>query len=505
MNNMGGITFNEDNSHFYMTRDSKSMDEEGMEKLVEQYAGSQVCEIMFNVNAMRTSYESKVWDKIWDGYNPDEGVNQLLFKGLPEDRQQFKSWVHNAWKVSRNGFNIYQKWIELSRIYGISPWISMRMNDVHNVDDESLFIHSDYWKEHPELRRVDYRFNELTDRAFDYGKKEVRDHHFKLIEEIAELYDMDGLELDWMRHGYHFRPGFEGEGINILTGFMTEVRHLLDKWESKRGHGIKLGVRVPSRPQTSLGLGMDAVTWAREGLIDMLVVTPFWETIETDMPMELWKQLLHGSNVILAAGLEILMRPYPESELRICNSLETVRGAAISLLDRGADRIYLFNYMDYGDIEESMPKEEKIDNYPALFKEIGSIDTMLGKPRIHVLTYPDTWAPGETKATALPAVCEEGKYYEFRIHIGPKPEKAQVNVIFGMNSDIPVEAGTCEVRLNGMKCLYSGRIELDSPKPAENVYSFTVCDEAAHGGYNLVEILPGKSLEIKWLEISIKY
>src|SRR6185312_12509062 len=100
---------------------------------------------------------------------------------------------------------------------------------------------------------------------------------------------------------YHFRPGRESEGALILTQFTAEVRQLLNEWEEKRGHAIRLGARVPSQPQTALGLGMDAVTWATQGLLDMLVITPFLYA-ETDLPIELWKQLLRGTRVTLAAG-----------------------------------------------------------------------------------------------------------------------------------------------------------------------------------------------------------
>ena len=187
----------------------------------------------------------------------------------------------------------------------------------------------------------------VPNRLFDYGRAEIRKYNMKLIRELAEKYDFDGLELDWMRFGFHFRPGYESEGVIILNEFTKKVRQLLDEWEQKRGHKICLGARVPSRPHTSIGLGMDAITWAREKWIDMLVLTPFFRTIETDMPIEIWKRLLEDTEVALATGLEVLIQSYLGcSSGNQTNSLETVRGASASMLDRGADRICLFNYMD---------------------------------------------------------------------------------------------------------------------------------------------------------------
>ena len=66
---------------------------------------------------------------------------------------------------------------------------------------------------------------------------------------------------------------------------MRDVRKLVADAAAKRGHPIRLGVRVPSRPEVAAGLGLDAVAWAKEGLIDLLVVTPRWATLEFDMPI----------------------------------------------------------------------------------------------------------------------------------------------------------------------------------------------------------------------------
>jgi hypothetical protein len=74
-----------------------------------------------------------------------------------------------------------------------------------------------------------------------------------------------------------------------------------------------------------MGLGYDVVNWARRELIDLLVVTPFWASAETDMPIELWRKILNGTSVLIAAGLEVLLRAYPESKQFQTNSLAACR------------------------------------------------------------------------------------------------------------------------------------------------------------------------------------
>ena len=496
----GGLSLNEDNSHYFFTRAGERLDAETVASWVDQYAGTQVRELMLSVNSMRTSYASEAWDPIWRGYDPAAGDDQPLFASTaPAARAGARKWVHTAWQLHRDGIDVYRLWIERARRHGIAPWLSMRMNDVHNVDDERSYMHSEFWRRNPQFRRVPYRFDRSVDRAFDYGRPEVREHHFRLIEELAARYDFDGLELDWMRFGFHFRPGHEREGIEILTTFTARVRQLLDGWEKRRGHRIRLGARVPSRPQTALGLGYDPVAWAKRKLIDMLVVTPFWASAETDMPIELWKELLRGTPVVLAAGLEVLLRTHPESKLFQMNTLETVRGAAASLLDRGADRIYLFNYMD------SQTAMADLENYPRLLREAGRAETLAGKSRRHVITFADTWAPGEPSAFPLPARIAAGRWHAFRVATGPVPASGKIAALLGAEKMTAADMAAADLRLNGERLSPIGPVELPRPRPDSPVFGFEIPPRALRRGYNLLEFHPERDCEIGWVEIAIQH
>ncbi|HMV83978.1 MAG TPA: hypothetical protein PLD20_09780 [Blastocatellia bacterium] len=494
----GGLCLNEDNSHYFSSRAGQKLDAETVASWVDQYAKTQVRELMLCTNCMRTSYDSKVWDPIWKGYDPNGADDQPLLASTPAAaRAGARNWIHTAWQLHRDGIDPYKLWIERARRHGISPWISMRMNDVHNVDDTRSYIHGEFWREHPQYWRVPYRLGPSADRAFDYGRSEVREHHFKLIRELVERYDFDGLELDWMRFGYHFKPGHEREGLTLLTDFTAEVRRLLNAWEKKRGHRIRLGARVPSRPQTALGLGYDVAAWARRRLIDMLVVTPFWASIETDMPIEVWKELLRGTSVTLAAGLEVLIRTHPESKQFQKNTLETVRGAAASLLDRGADRVYLFNYMD------SQTAMADLENYPVLLREAGSTETLAGKSRRHVLTFADTWAPGEPRAVPLPAQCTAGGWRAFRLATGPAPVAGNVRVLLGVEGISEADLAQSEFRVNGETCEFKGAVELKAPQPEAPVFAYSIPPALLQRGYNVIEIAPKRDCRIVWVEISI--
>lgn len=490
-----GLCMNEDNSHWFASRAGKPVSGRTADEWVDQYAGTQVRELILCPNCMRTSFDSAVWDPIWRGYDPDGPDDQpLLASTAPAGRAGARRWIHTAWAYREAGIDVYRRWIDRARALGLSPWISMRMNDVHCVDDEACYIHGELWRSRPDLRRVGYRFAGWTDRAFDFGRSEVRAHHMALIRELAERYDFDGLELDWMRFGFHFRPGFETEGATLLTEFTAEVRRHLDGWQERRGHRIALSARVPSRPQTALELGMDGAGWARAGLLDMLVVTPFWASAETDMPLETWKRLLDGTGTLLAAGLEVLIRSDPKMK-PLFNSLETVRGAAASFLDRGADRVYLFNYMD------SETAMEGLEDYPALLREAGSLPTLEGKPRRHVVAFADTWAPGEPRARLLPARLAPGEWGEFRLHVGPAPMRGGVRAVLCPERAWGGEPP--EVRLDGTLCRPLGPVDLPMPRPDLPAFGWEAPAGALKRGHNLVEVKAASETVLRWVEIGV--
>jgi hypothetical protein len=201
-----------------------------------------------------------------------------------------------------------------------------------------------------------------------------------------------------------------------------------------------------------LGLGINAVGWAKEGLIDVLVVTPRWATLEFDMPLERWRETLRTANVTLAGGLEILYRPCPGGPAAPVTP-ELAKGAAISVLSRGADAVYLFNYF-----QDSDPHAQwSLPVYKSTLKAMGSLDALLKEPRAVGITYRDITAPGETYTAPLPA---QGKDLVFSVRVGPVPNgdwHCELLVDFAPLPDSPftmpavaVNGKPCEVRHDEM-------------------------------------------------------
>jgi hypothetical protein len=495
------MAVNEDNSHFYGHHPAQDMNAGGVERWVSHYGGTQVGEIMLCPNSQRSSVASSVRQSNWDGFDPESGNDQPFFGGIPDRpmwengptaRALMRHWVENALSLHRQGIDLYAFTIPRFRALGISPWISMRMNDVHYVDQPTHPIHDRFWREHPEFRRCPDT-DPYNGQCLDYGIPEVRDYQMAYLQEIVGRYDLDGLELDWMRNPFHFRPGFEEMGLETLTAFVRDVRALVARRAVDLGHPVKLGVRVPSRPQTARLLGLDAPRWAREGLVDKLVVTPFLFT-EFDVPVELWKQLCAGTGVTVATGIEVTLRPY-EGAAALANNLESLRGVASGLLARGADQIYLFNFMD------RTPTEGSEAAYRRALGEIGDLRSMDGLSRRHVVTVPDTFGPGEPRAAPLPASLEPGRRTEFRVHAGPamrSGQRAEVRVC------LRPDPGGHTVTVNGARC---GSPRAVAPPPGWKApdTAFVVPPGVLHQGMNAVSV--GTASEgrtrLEWVEVAI--
>jgi hypothetical protein len=334
------------------------------------------------------------------------------------------------------------------------------MNDCHYNHILDHPFHGSFWKKNPQLCRENcsgYFAN-----CLDYANQEVRDYYMALVIETLDRYDIDGLELDFMREPYLFSAGKEAEGAPILTGWMREVRRLVADAAAKRGHPIRLGVRVPSRLETTLTMGLDAVTWAKEGLIDLLVVTPRWATLEFNMPIRQWRRMLGTSEVTFAGGLEIRYQPYPGGPASLVTP-ELATGAAVSVLSQGADAVYLFNFFQDPALGRPLPV------YQRTLKAMASLDSLLKQPRSIGVTYRDITAPGEEYQAPLPAT---GRQIVFPIRLGPIPDSRWLcDLLMGIKSSQDTSTPVPWVWVNGEACQVRSD---DTTKDGSRLISFRV-------------------------------
>lgn len=409
---LSGLIQNEDCTNFFYFQDFPPGEAGAIvDAYVDVLAEAGVTVLMCNTNARRTNYHSKVWEAFWDGYDPKGPDDQKFLAAVPpKSRPLYRKLIGNMLEVHRQGVDYPQRVIARCRARNIAPWISLRMNDVHENNNLDHPFHSNLWRQSQFFRQGHPGYYA---RALDYTHPEVRAHYQALVAETLERYDVDGLELDFLREPYLFSAGREKAGQAILIEWLRGVRRLADEAAKRRGHPVRLGVRVPSCPETAIGLGLDAPTWAREGLVDLVVAAPRWSTLEYAMPLDKWRNLL-GDEVTLAGGLEVNYRPTPQAAARAVTP-EEAHGAAMAVLSGGADVVYLFNYFQHGHPQWQPPL------YQRALRAMSSLERLRELPRRHAVTFRDVVLPGEKYRAPLPA---SGKELSFVVPLGPSPTSA---------------------------------------------------------------------------------
>ncbi|NLP08854.1 hypothetical protein GX408_00515 [bacterium] len=484
-----GLLYNYDSTELFFSTPPEHMNARVVDDQIDLFAQAGVTVLMCNVNAQRTNYASDCFDSFWTGHDPQAGDDQPFLQDMaPQSRAGYRNMISSMRTLHEQGVDYPAHVIARCRHHGISPWISLRMNDTHNNNEVRHPIHSTFWKEHPEYWRVQGRRIDYYDRTLDYSHHAVRDRFWRLIEEVLQRYDMDGLELDFMREPYLFKPGHEQEGGKILTVWLQEVRKLVKQTAGRRGHAIKMGVRVPADPVTAQNLGLDAVHWAEQGLVDLIVVTPRWATIDTQMPLMQWKRMLAAYPVTLAGGLEIREQAYPDGPARIALP-QTAIGAALGVLSSGADVVYLFNYFS--------TLTRTIDYWPQktwlqTLRALSSIDTLASLPRRHLLTFHDVFAPGEATDYPLPA---KGPRLFFRVITGPKPVGRPVQAVVELAPLAGETVAAPALAVNSAVCDLQGR--------EQNVFTYSVAQSALQDQVQVVEIADVLSNPIQVVHVEI--
>ena len=106
---------------------------------------------------------------------------------------------------------------------------------------------------------------------WNFSFQGVRDLKLDVVREVAEMYDFDGINIDFARIPVLF-PQEQWLHRDILTGFMRDIRTTLLGIGEKRGRPLLLAARIPEDLIGCHFDGMDVETWVRDFLVDILVV-----------------------------------------------------------------------------------------------------------------------------------------------------------------------------------------------------------------------------------------
>lgn len=493
------IQFNEDFENFMAFHDPDEMNEPGLRKQVDAYFQSQISTIYFCVNAQRAYYDSKAFDPAWKGVEKHSDGRyyhrgeEVLDKPLPT----LSNTIH-AKALHEAVGNPFQIRIDQCRRNGGKGCLSMRMNDCHLSDFPKSPMHSDFWYEHPEWRLERWRTEQNSGRGLNYAVPEVRHHAMALLEEIFSIYDLDGLEIDWMRTPPFFPEGEEDANrgtADEIVHYAFEQKLLAEK---RLRHPVLLSVRVPSRPEEALRLGLDVTHWARKGWIDQAVPCAFIGSADASMPIEIWRALL-PEGIRLVPGIDILTRSH-ELAKAIHNEPEIVNGYAAAFFHRGADDIYLFNHMD------RLTGLRDKAAFRRMIRQIGTRESAEKTFRRHVATMCQNLVPGIRSGSSLPLPAGDW-WQQVRIEVGGGLKGREISLLFAFQAGDTFNPAQFEFAVNGVKCLDIRReTTLALPDPTWKTAVCTAPADVVREGSALAAFRAldrGNSAVLQWCEIDI--
>jgi len=274
--------------------------------------------------------------------------------------------------------------IEECRKRSVAIVASYRMNSEDWYGNNYLL--SDFEREHPKwrVRYAHYSdewqawkaYNDAhgmpTDEfagCLDPAVPEVYAHRMAIFQEVAEQYDIDGIEFDWRRMHHMISDPLNNH--HILTRMVRETRMMLDEVAKRKGRDrLLLGIRVcpsldtpavvakyegmdPLIPYSDLScteLGLDVRLWIAEELVDYICPSLSWPRLP-GMPLTTeFVELAKGKNI----GIYPTVFPLPawaENTPPILDSLDARRRhkdeivrTAMQCYTAGADGISTYNW-----------------------------------------------------------------------------------------------------------------------------------------------------------------
>ena len=408
------VIYNYDSGPVFYMKEPSTMPQ-NVESMVDEVAGGDVDVLLICSNDKLAVYPSKVWQTFWDGFK--EG-DRSFFGDIPEKEiEQRTVWVRNMATLAKHGDYLAIAFARC-REHGIAPGVSIRMNDMHDQPWPDSHLHSRFYKENPQLHLKPLGGRGWGGTGLDYAHRQVREHYLALIRELAEGYDLDVMELDFMRFPYYFDQDNIDRHCATMTGFIREVRQILDS----TGRHIVLIPRVASSPGAARQLGFDVQAWAREGLVDG-VTTANMLTTSWDVDVEKFRELVgpgiavYASMSVAADGREGLPTRYIPEDYKM------LRGFAAGYLASGADGINTFNFF-----LARQHRPVTAEQFYGGLRELRSLEQARNKPRIHVLSA--GWRVPECDSPeVVPATIRVWRDRRFEMLLAAEGEGAKVTVL----------------------------------------------------------------------------
>lgn len=422
-----------------------------------------------------------------------------------------------------NGGDVVQVFLDRCRVTKQAAFISFRLNDAHHKefaepkpgDKPGTSIGMSvtrHYVEHPEyiFKRESKRGSDLVQ---NWVHDDVRAQKLALIVELCENYDLDGLELDFMR----FYSFFDLENTTleqrcgIMTGFVKEVRQVLDRTE-RAGKRRWLCARVPCLVKGLEALGLDLLALVSVGLDMVNLSASYFTTQQMDLAairaqvpettalyVEMCHSIANGSKLVPGYDTFTFRRTTPEQ-------YQTTAHLAYA---RGADGVSLFNFAYYRD--HGGPGRGPFAEPPfEVLKTLSERQQLAVKPNHWFLAA--GWNNPYVRPPLLPRGLKEKNKAVFKLDMAAPTGGWKGEGRLRLQADATLEGRVLQARCNGTELVSTEDVSepFENPYPsllgrAENMRAWKVPVTLLRDGVNEIVFFhqSGKPVTLEYLDLRV--
>ncbi len=400
-------------------------------------------------------------------------------------------------ELARQGTDSLAIMVDYCREKGIEIFATVRMNDVHDATGDFAALGSEFKRKNPQYlfgtKEKPPPFGYWS--GVDFGHAQVRDHAFRILEELIQNYDIDGLELDFWRHPPFFRTQAWGqiatqEELENMTQLLRRIHQVAEARGRLRGRPVLLAARVLESVELSRDLGLDLLTWLREGLLDLLIVG--------EVALTPWEEMIQLGQRYGVPVYPCVRRSMVEGQR---GSAESLRALALTAWKKGADGIYFFNIF---------PEEA----YPEVYTELGDPAVLERLDKIYSLDpvgrnsfgryFPEFWKHKSRKlfTSTSPVELQPGTRYQIPMYLADRALEAKAagapRTRMRLQAEGSEEEGALELSLNGHP-LGLGE------KQGEEIH-YPVPHGWLKTGYNLLQVFTQQpSIRLRDILLEVQY
>lgn len=331
-------------------------------------------------------------------------------------------------------------------------FVSVRLNDGHhlqyvNTPKNTRGNHtiSKFYAEHPE-HRLGPDLDNWDQHVHNWAVPEARAYKLALIKEICAGYDIDGLELDFMRHPSYFRQDetTSAQRRKIMPDFVAEVRKALDAG-ARPGRRRWLCARVPCLLSWHDRLGIDLPSMVGAGL-DMVNLSASYYT-QQHHDLARVRKLVPGAAVYLEmchctmTGQALGPGGGDVRQYTRATDQQYYTTAHVAYR-RGADGVSLFNFVYYR--EHGHPGRAPFNEPPFhVLKHLGDPEWLARQPQWYVLAkawnapLPVRFQSGQARALMLDMAPTEHQRKDGLLRLRTAPDSSSCRWSVKLGGEAP--------------------------------------------------------------------